>query len=422
MTTELTADSLDLSALIRAGDTVYVSQGTSEPLALTQALARQRAAIGGATLFFGPVFSQTWQPEHADHLSFTGYGALGNCGKLSKAGVFEPITTHVSQLPAQLNDGALRCDVVLLQLSAENNNGQLSFGAANDYLVDAARKARVVIAEINDKAPWTFGGEALEHLRIDYCVRTSRPLLELPSARIGDAERRIAAHAAAFIGDGAVLQTGIGAVPDAIMSVLHDRRDLGFHSGLIGDSIVELIDAGALTNARKTIDRGVSVSGVIFGTQRSYDFAHKNPLLKLQPVTYTHDVQVMGSIDNFIAINSAIEVDLTGQVNAEMAGSDYIGAVGGQVDFVRGANRSRGGRSIIALPSTAKGDSISRIVGRIASGVVSTPRSDADLVITEWGAAELRGQTLKERARRMIAIAHPDFREQLEREAHAMFK
>jgi acetyl-CoA hydrolase len=217
------------------------------------------------------------------------------------------------------------------------------------------------------------------------------------------------------------LETGIGAIPDAILSALRDRRDLGIHSGLMGDSWIDLIEAGAVTNARKTIDRGECTAGVLFGTPRLYRFAHNNPQVVLQPVTHTHNVEVMGRLDNFIAINSAIEVDLTGQVNAELAGADYIGAVGGQVDFVRGAWRSRGGRSIIALPATAKSNTLSRVVSQIASSVVTTPRSDADLVITEWGVADLRAQTLPERARRMIAIAHPDFREQLERDAFALF-
>jgi len=422
MTIELRAENLDLTGILRPGDTIFVSQGTAEPRTLTEALVRQRAAIGGARLFFGPVFSETWQPEHADFLQFSGYGVFGNAQRLSKAGVFEVVPNHVSQLPELLRSGALRCDVAFIQLSAPNARGEPSFGLANDFLIDAARAARVVIAEINDQLPWTHGNEGLADLRIDYCVRTSRPPLQLQRAPIGDIERRIAAHAARYIGDGAVLETGIGAVPDAILSALGDRRDLGVHSGLMGDSLVELIEAGVLTNARKTVDRGLCTAGVLFGSERLYRFAHDNPALRLRPVRHTHDIAVMGSLDDFIAINSAIEVDLTGQVNAEIAGQHYIGAVGGQLDFVRGALRSRGGRSIIALPSTAKQGAISRVVSRIDSAITTTPRSDADLVVTEWGAAELRGQTLRERARRMIAIAHPDFREQLERDAHASLR
>jgi acyl-CoA hydrolase len=191
---------------------------------------------------------------------------------------------------------------------------------------------------------------------------------------------------------------------------------------MIGDSIAALIEAGVVTNARKTIDRGLSTAGVLFGTRHLYDFAHANPQLRLCPVRHTHDVQTMGNLDNFIAVNSAIEVDLTGQVNAELVGTDYIGAIGGQVDFIRGAWRSRGGRSIIALPSAAKNNTLTRIVARFAASVTTTPRSDADIIVSEWGAAELRGQTLAERMRRMIAIAHPDFREELERAGHVQLR
>lgn len=422
MTIELQADNLDLSGILRRGDMIFIGQGTSEALTLTTALVQQRAAIGGVRIFLGPSFSDTWQAEQADHIGFYSYGGLGSNGRLAKAGVLNVVPSHVSQLPGLITSGAIDSDVVFLQLSPPNAAGQYSFGLANDYLVTAARRARVVIAEVNDRVPWTYGSEALAQLRIDYIVRTSRPLLELKPAAIGAVEQRIAAHAAAYINDGAALETGIGAIPDAILSALRDRRDLGVHSGLIGDSMVALMEAGVVTNARKTIDRGHAVAGVLFGTERLYRFAHENPQILLQPVTHTHNVEVMGRLDNFVAINSAIEVDLTGQVNAELAAGSYIGAVGGQLDFIRGAAQSRGGRSIIALPSTTKNDSISKVVSRFAAGITTTPRSDADLIVTEWGAAELRGCSLAERVRRMIAIAHPDFREQLERDAHEFLK
>ena len=422
---ELSAD-FDLSRLIRAGDHIVIGQGTAEPQTLTEALVAQRTALGRCSVFLGPVFSDTWQAEHADHLAFLSYGSFGS--KLAKAGVLDILPSHVSQLPSLINSGALRCDVVLIQLSAANSNGEYSFGIANDYLIDAMRRARIVIAEINEQVPWTYGSqdsggsEALQGLRIDYVVRSSRPPLQLKSARCGDIERRIAAHAAEFIGDGAVLQTGIGAIPDAILSALGGHRDLGAHSGMLGDSVVDLIERGVINGARKTLDCGLAVAGVLFASERTYRFAHNNAQLLLRPVSYTHNAATLAQLDNFIAINSAIEVDLTGQINAEMAGDDYIGAVGGQLDFVRGAFLSRGGRSIIALPSTAKNESISRIVARIDSGVVTTPRSDADVIVTEYGAADLRGAALSERIRRMLAIAHPKFREQLAREAHSLLK
>lgn len=420
MTVELSAEDLDLSGIIRAGDSVFVGQGCAEPLPLTAALVRQRSALGGVRVFLGPVFSDTWQPQHTDHIAFSGYGALGNGVRLARAGALDVLPAPMSQLPALLASGALPCDVALLQLSEANAGGEYSLGIANDYLLDAARRARVVIAEISAQVPWTYGGEALRDLRIDYCVRTARPPLQLKPAPIGEVERRIAAHAAPLIPNGAVLQTGIGAIPEAILSALDGHRDLGVHSGLMGDGLARLMERGVVTNARKRRHRGQSVAGVLFGTDALYRFAHDNPALLLRPVTHTHNVTVLGGLERFVAINSAIEVDLTGQVNAEVAGADYIGAVGGQADFVRGAWLSPGGRSIIALPATAKGGTRSRVVAALTGGIATTPRCDADLIVTEWGVADLRGQGLRERVRRMLAVAHPDFREHLARAAAAL--
>jgi len=220
-----------------------------------------------------------------------------------------------------------------------------------------------------------------------------------------------------LIPDRAPLQIGIGAIPDAILAALAGHRELGIHSGMISDGIADLIEAGVATNSRKSFDRGITVAGVLFGTRRLNEFAHRNASLRLHLPAYTHGIDVLARIAHFVAINSAIEVDLTGQVNAEVANGTYIGAVGGQVDFVRGANAAPNGRSIIALPATAKHGKTSRVVATLRDAPVTSLRSDADLVVTEWGVAEMRGQTLAERARRMIAVAAPQFRESLERAA-----
>ena len=422
MTIEIQAKDIDLKGIVRAGDTVFWGQGTSEPLTLSEALVNQRADIGSIDVFLGASFSTTLQPEHADFLSFTSYGAIGANQRLSKAGVLQILPCHYSQIPRLIARGELRCDVAFVHLSASNAVGEYSHGVGNDYMLDAARNARVVIAEVNDRAPWTYSSESLSKAQIDYVVHTSRPVVALPAGTIGEVERQIAHHTASYIPDGAVLETGIGAVPDAILSALHGHRDLGVHTGTIGDSIIELMDSGAVTNLHKPIDRGISVTGVLFGSERLFRFAHENKAIRLSPVRYTHSASVMAQFDNLFAINSAVEVDLTGQVNAEVSDTAYLGAVGGQVDFVRAATSSAHGRSIIALPSTAQSGARSRIVARLSGCVTTTPRSDADLVVTEWGAAELRGQTIPERARRMIAIAHPSFREQLEREAYGLLR
>ncbi|NYT86724.1 acetyl-CoA hydrolase/transferase family protein [Pollutimonas harenae] len=410
-------ESIDLSRYIRPGDTIWWNQGTAEPLRLTESLVRQRAEIGPCRAFLGVTSSTTLQAEHADFLSLLSYCGLGQNQRLMDAGMLDVIPCHYSQLPFMLDSGALPCDVLFLQVSPPGPDGKPSLGTAHDYLLCAARRARVVIAEINEQMPWTHGSPGVEDIRFDAIVHSNRPLLTASLPTIGDIERRIAAHVAEFINDGSVLEMGIGAVPDAIMGLLQDRRDLGIHSGMLGDSVVDLIEAGAVTNARKSIDRGVTTVGILLGTQRLYEFARSNFSLNFQPSTYTHAHSVLASINNFIAINSAIEVDLTGQINAEVLNGRYIGAIGGQTDFMRGAQAAKNGHSIIALPSSTRDGRISRIVSRLADGVVTTPRSESDIFVTEWGAAQLRGQPLQERMRRMIAIAHPDHREQLEREA-----
>jgi acyl-CoA hydrolase len=236
----------------------------------------------------------------------------------------------------------------------------------------------------------------------------------------GPLDYEIAEQVASLVPDGAVLQLGVGSVISAIAEQLADRKDLGVHSGMLGDWIVDMTEAGAITNARKPIDVGVSVSGTIFGTRRLYDFVHENPAIGLRPLRYTHDNAVLRSLGNVFSINSAVEVDLTGQVNSETMGGHHVGTVGGQVDFVRGAVASEHGRSIIALPAAAKGGEITRIVSRLADGVVTTARSDVDVIITEHGIAELRGVGIHERARRLAAIAAPQFREQLLHQAREL--
>jgi acetyl-CoA hydrolase len=408
--------------LIRPGDSVVVGQGTAEPTTLTRELLRQRHAIGPARIFLGAVFSDTFALDETDGLSFSGYGAIGGAARLSKAGRLDVLPAQYSQLPGLFADGIVYADVVLLQLSPGHDGDGANLGLANDYVAVAARHARTVIAEFNDQAPWTFGARVPAGLRIDHTVEASYPPVELRTGPPGDAEMRIAAHVAALIPDGATIEIGIGTLPDAILSALGGHRELGVHSGMITDRIADLVEAGVITNARKPFDQGVTTANVLFGTARLNALAHHNPAFQIREQTYTHGADVLSKIPHLRAINSAIEVDLSGQVNAEVANGQYIGAVGGQVDFVRGANAAPHGRSIIALPATAKQGQISRIVGTLANGTVTSLRSDADLVVTEFGIAELRGKTLAERARRMIAIAAPQFQESLSRAANAVLK
>jgi acyl-CoA hydrolase len=280
-------------------------------------------------------------------------------------------------------------------------------------MVDAAR---LVIAEVNDQVPFTYG-ETIHAREIDVGIEVSRAPVQVPAGKVTETDEAIARHCANYIGDGSVIQTGVGAVPDAILRLLHDRKDLGVHSGMLGDGLVDLFEAGVITNARKEIDRGVTINGALIGTKRLYDFADRNPAIRMTPTSYTHDAAVLGQLSRLVTINSALEVDLTGQVNAEQSGAAYMGGTGGQVDFVRAGARSPGGAALMVLGSTAKGGTISKIVPTLA-GPVTTARTEVDVIVTEFGAAELKGQTLAERTRRLIAIAHPDFREELDRAAY----
>jgi acyl-CoA hydrolase len=410
---EIRLDDLDLASFIRPGDHIVWGAG---PPALVVKLLEQRGRIGGAEVFLA---GGRIRPNEVDVLSFTSFGAMGNRA-LAKAGVLHVIPAHLSALNPWFESGVLRADVVLVQLSAADENGQYSFGTAHDFAPAAMRHARIVIAEVNDQLPWTFCEPPVDPARIDVVVRTSRRPGQMAAEPVGALEQEIARHVGRYIDDGSTIQIGIGTIPDAVLAGLGDRRDLGIHSGLITDRIADLIEQGVITNARKPLDTGITKAAILAGTNRLYTFAHKNPAVRLFTYAHTHNARVLCRLDKFVAINSAVEVDLTGQVNAEIASGVYVGGTGGQGDFVRGAMMAARGHSIIALPSTARDGTVSRIVPALKDVPVTTPRSDADIVVTEFGAAELRGQPLDERIRRMIAISHPNFHETLQREARAL--
>jgi acyl-CoA hydrolase len=278
----------------------------------------------------------------------------------------------------------------------------------------AADVARTVLAQVNSEMPRTLGDSFIHVSKLDRIVEVSRPLLELPRRPADEMHRRIARHVADLIEDGSTLQMGIGGVPDAVLACLGDRRDLGIHTEMFSDGVMELVEAGVVNNDRKTLHRGKIVSAFLMGSRRLYDFVHNNPIIEMHPTEYTNDPFIIAANDRMVAINSALQVDLTGQVCADSMGTDIYSGVGGQVDFIRGAARSKGGRPIIALPSTARGGAVSRIVPVLdpGSGVVTT-RADVHYVVTEHGVASLHGRTLRQRAEALIAIAHPGFREEL---------
>jgi acetyl-CoA hydrolase len=407
---------IDLSRLLRPGDTVAWGQSQAEPGTLIRTLVEQRHAFGRIRVFLGIGLGGIIGPEHADAIDFVAYCGSGANRRLADAGVLDILPVHYSQLPSLIGSGALRIDAVLLQVSQPDEQGRHSLGMARDYLIEAMRRARVVIGEVRADVPWTHGGPYLAQGDFDLLVSSDCAVAAEAPATIGPVEAAIGRNVAGLIEDGATLQTGIGGIPDAVLAALGDKRDLGVHTGSMGEGMVALIEAGVVTNARKSIDRGITVATLLIGGATVRRFAHQNPALELRGCDYTHSQRVIAGIDRFVAINSAIEVDLGGQINSELAAGRYVGAVGGICDFLRGAELSPGGIPIVALRSTGGGRS--RIVPAI-TGPVTVPRSDACVIVTEHGVADLRGLSLAERVPRLIAVAHPDHREALERASHA---
>jgi acyl-CoA hydrolase len=413
-------ESLDLCQFIRPGDHIVFGQACGEPTTLVRALIAQGADIGGLSAFIATSFSGLFTPETASAFSLSSMGAIGALRAMTKANALDVIPVHVSQVGPLITAGVIPCDVAMIQVSPADADGNHSCGLISDYVRAAVDKARVVIAEVNASVPYTYG-ETIPASAIDVFVPTDASPVEVAPAKISETDEAIARQCAAYIGDGSVIQTGVGATPDAILRQLGDRKDLGVHSGMLGDGLVDLIEAGVITNARKEIDAGVTINGALIGTKRLYDFCDRNQAVRMTPTSYTHDAAVLGRLSRLVTINSALEVDLTGQVNAEASGLNYMGGTGGQVDFVRAGARSPGGASLMVLAASAKGGAISKIVPAL-NGPVTTARSEVDVVVTEYGAAELKGRSLAERARRLTAIAHPDFREELDRHAFEIAK
>ena len=410
------SDGISLAGLVRQGDCIAWGGAASEPIALLERLSTEAPSLPPCTGFANLGLSEALDPARLPrHVRIKALGGSGTNRRFGTSGHLDILPGHYSALPDLVRDRTIVLDVLLLML-APGGNGY-NFGPQVDYLADALPHARVVVAEVNDRAPETCGETAVERAHVDQVTATSRPVVELPVARSGETAKLIGAHVARLVPDGATIQAGLGALPDAILAALTGKKDLGLHSGTIGDRAADLIEAGVITNRRKPVDTGISITAGLLGTSRIYKFAHRNPALHIRSPRYTHDNLVHARLPSLIGINSALEVDLTGQMNAEVVGGRHIGMIGGHADFMRGCLRSPGGRGIVAIEATAAAGRISRIVPRLPDAVVTTSRSDADIVVTEFGIAELRGRTLRERAAALIRIAHPDFRAGLERAA-----
>lgn len=405
----VTPSELDMRRWVSPNASVVWGQAGAEPETLTEALMAQRHDIGPFTATIGFSLTPTPDPAYADTVGFRSYCASGTNRHLIKADALEILPVPYSSLAKVLSP----VDVLFLHLPPAGANGRHALGVVQEYIAPLIASAKTIIAEVNDQMPQVPGMIDIGPEQIDVIVETSRPLRELPSGTPSVIDAQIAQHISGRIEDGSVLQMGLGQLPEAIFAALRNHRDLGIHSGIIGNSVADLTEAGVITNARKSRDRGITVTGWLLGSKRLYDFANRNSQILMCPSSYTHDPAILSGHDRYVAINSAVEVDLTGQVNAEVAAGRYIGSVGGAAEFLRGAHGSRGGLPIIALPSTVTKTGASRIVATL-SGPVSTSRSDAGLIVTEHGIADLRGRTLKERCKLMIDIAAPEHRAALD--------
>lgn len=397
---------------IKSGDRVVIGHACGEPATLLRALVANADKYRDVEIVhMVPMADSSYcrpgMEEHFRHNSLFA-GAATRQAIVDGRADFTP--AFFFEVPDLLR-GPLSVDVAMVNLSPPDQHGYCSFGVSVDYTKPAAESARTVIAQVNSRMPRTLGQSFIHVSEIDFIVEVDDPLIELNAPRITDVERSIGGHCASLVRDGDTLQLGIGSIPDAVLLSLGDKNDLGIHSEMLSDGVVDLIEAGVVTNRRKNFHPGRSVVTFLMGTQRLYDYADDNPAVEMASVDFVNDPRVIAENDNMVSINSCVQVDLTGQVVSDSVGLRQISGVGGQVDFVRGASMSRGGRTIMAMQSTAQGGTVSKIVALVDEGAaVTTSRCDVDYVVTEHGVAQLGGRTLRGRAKELIGVAHPNFR------------
>ena len=403
--------------VVHTGQRVWVQSGCGTPIVLLDALVARAPELQDVEIVHMKTLGEAvyTRPEYAGHFRHRGLFIGDNVREAVMAGRADYTPIFLSEIEGLFLSGAMPLDVVLMQVSPPDEHGLLSLGTTVDSTLTAARCARVVIAEVNEHMPRTHGETTIHISHIHAVVETSRPLLEVHPEPFTEMQRRIGAHVASLIPDGATLQTGIGGIPDAVLSCLNDKRNLGIHTEMVSDGVIELMESGVLNGEAKSLHRGKAVLSFVLGSQRLFDYVRENPAFEFRSVSYTNDPFVVAQNDRMVAINSALQVDLTGQVCADSLGTRPFSGFGGQVDFIRGAARSKGGVPIIALPATACRGSVPRIVPLLDPGAgVVTSRADVHYVVTENGVAYLHGKTLRERAEALIAVADPRFQAELE--------
>jgi len=405
---------------IQSGQRVFLTGNCSVPQRLLQALVARAPSLQDVEIVNVLTIGAAphADPAMAGHLKINTLFISDNVRAAVHDGRADFTPVLLSEVPLLFRNGALPLDVALIHVSPPDEHGFCSLGIEAGLTKTPSQVARLVIAEVNERMPRTLGDSFIHISKIDRAIPVNYPLAELPMGQVTDLSRRIGEHVAHLVEDGATMQMGIGAIPDAVLNLLGDKRDLGVHTELFSDGVMRLVQAGVITNEKKTLHPGKIIAGFILGSHALYNFVDDNPVVELHPTEYVNDPFVISRNERMISINSAIEVDLTGQVCADSIGARPYSGVGGQMDFVYGASRSRGGRPIIALPSTATlkdGTRASRIVPMLKPGAgVTTTRNHVHYIVTEFGAAYLYGKTIRQRARALIEVAHPDYREELE--------
>ena len=401
--------------LIKDGDRVVTAFGCCEPIGIERALVENYENYHDVQVTSMLLIGETpWvRDEVKGHFSFNSFFASGSSRKAIENGIADFTTCYFYEIPKVLRE-VVKPRVTIMSVSPPDENGYVSLGTNVDYIESTLAYCEVKIAQVNKYVPKTHG-EAIKHVsEFDCFVEIDEPLPEVPSVENTEVEKAIGKHCASLINDGDCIQLGIGGIPNAICAELHDKKDLGLHSEMVGDGIIDLVKKGVINNSKKTLHHGKSILGFVFGTEKLFHFLDHNPAVEMHPIEYVNNPSVIAQNDNMVSVNSCLQVDLQGQVVSDTIGLTQFSGVGGQVDFVRGATMSKGGRSIIAMPSTAKGGTVSRIVPVITEySAVTTTRNDVNYIVTEYGIAQLKGKTMKDRARALIMIAHPNFREAL---------
>ncbi len=410
---------------IKSGDRVVLGHAVGEPLEVVEAMVRNKDLYNNVEIVHMVAMGKGAysKPEMAQHFHHNAVFVGAVTREAVSEGRADYTPCFFSEVPKLFREGYLPVDVALVQLGVPDDHGYCSLGVSVDYTKPALKCAKTVIAQVNDQMPRTMGDSFVHVSEVDYFVEASYPLVELKPPQITEVERAIGENCASLIEDGSTLQLGIGAIPDAVLLFLKDKKDLGIHSEMISDGVVELVEAGVITNRMKTLHPGKIIVTFLMGTKRLYNFVNNNPMVEMYPVDYVNNPVVIMKNYKMVSVNSCVQVDLMGQVASETIGLKQFSGVGGQVDFVRGVSMAQGGKSIIAMPSTASGGKVSRITPILdEGGAVTTSRNDVQYIVTEYGIANLKGKSLKERGRALIGIAHPTFRPQLIEEWEKRFR